>query len=184
VVYVSDATSTGKGLRLAQPCTTLEVMHKSLAAEAAKDVVMDIHQEATAVVSLVREKRTKVVTMETIKAKPTGSQVHKSPRLKGAAASSTSMDKAKRLAAERNLDPVAGNDDFSILDLYSDSRLSSDITDSCIVIVPSAGSPVEALSILRAKEKVQAALIEVANRKEREMATCAAREAAPMSSPV
>jgi hypothetical protein len=43
------------------------------------------------------------------------------------------------------------------------------ITDSCIVSVPSAGSPGEALSILRAKEKVQAALAEVANHKEREM---------------
>jgi hypothetical protein len=96
-------------------------MHKSLAGDAAKEVVMDLCQEATAAVSLVHGKRTKVVTMETIKAKPAGSRVHKSSHLKGATASSTSMDKAKRLAAEQNLDTAAGNDDFSILDLYSDS---------------------------------------------------------------
>jgi hypothetical protein len=159
-------------------------MHKSLAAEAAKEVVMDLRQEATSAVSLVREKRTKVVTTEMIKAKPAGSRVRKSSCLKGAAASSTSMDKAKRLAVEQNLDMVAGNDDFYVLDLYSDSRLSSDIMNNCIVFVLSVGSPVEALSILRAKEKVQAALIKVANRKERETVALAAREAAPTFSPV
>jgi hypothetical protein len=46
------------------------------------------------------------------------------------------------------------------------------------VFVPSAGSPGEALSLLRAKEKVQAALAEVALRKEQETAARAAREVA------
>jgi hypothetical protein len=56
----------GKGLGLAQPCAALEVMCKSLAVEAAKELAVDLRQEATTAVSLVRGKRTKVVTTETI----------------------------------------------------------------------------------------------------------------------
>jgi hypothetical protein len=79
---------------------------------------------------------------------------------------------------ERNLNSDAGNpDSFSVLDLLPDSHLSSVISDSCIVFVPSAGSPGEVLSLLRAQEKVQAALAEVAMCKEQEMAARAAREA-------
>jgi hypothetical protein len=136
-------------------------MRKSMAAEAAKELAVDLRQEATAAVSLVRGKRTKVVTTETIlaiKDNPAGAQARKSSRLKGTAASSTSMDTAKRLAAERNLDTATGKEDFSVLDLYSDARLSSVITDSCVVFVLSAGLPSKALSVLRAKEQVQAAL--------------------------
>jgi hypothetical protein len=92
------------------------------------------------------------------------------------------MDKAKRMAAERNLDKAAGKEDFSVLDLYSDARLSSVIMDSCVVFVPSAGSPSEALSVLRVKKQVQAALAEVANRLEKEREARAAREAAPSTS--
>jgi hypothetical protein len=92
------------------------------------------------------------------------------------------MEKAKRLTAEWNLDSDAGNSDaFSVLDLLPDSRLSLVITDSCVVFVPSVGSPGEALSILRAKEKVQAALAELAFRKERETAKRATREVAASS---
>jgi hypothetical protein len=162
-------------------------MRKSMAAEAAKELAVDLRQEATAAVSQVHGKRTKVVTTETIlaiKDKPTGARARKSSRLKGAAASSTSMDKAKRLAAERNLDTIAGKEDFLVLDLYSDARLSSVITDSCVVFVSSAGSPSEALSVLRAKEQVQAALAEVANRMEKEREARAAREASLSTSAV
>jgi hypothetical protein len=74
-------------------------------------------------------------------------------------------------------------DSFSVLDLLPDSRLSSVISDSCIVFVPSAGSPGEALSLLRAKEKVQAALAEVALRKEQEVVVHAAREATAAAMP-
>jgi hypothetical protein len=165
----------------------LEVMRKSMAAEAAKELAMDLRQEATAAVSLVHGKRTKVVTTKTIlaiKDKPAGARARKSSRLKGAAASSTSMDKAKRLAAERNLDTAAGKEDFSVSDLHSNARLSSVITDSCVVFVPSAGSPSKALSVLRVKEQVLAALAEVANIMEKESEARAAREAAPSTSAV
>jgi hypothetical protein len=158
-----------------------------MVAEVAKELAVDLRQEATAAVSLVCVKRTKVVTTETIlviKDKPVGARAHKSSRLKGAAASSTSMDKAKRSAAERNLDTAAGKEDFSVLDLYSNARLSSVITDSCVVFVPSAGSPSEALSVLRAKEQVQAAPAEVANRMKKEREARAAREAVPSTSAV
>jgi hypothetical protein len=64
------------------------------------------------------------------------------------------MEKAYRLTAEKNLDK--GND-FSILDAHSDSHLSLVVKDSCLVFSPSAGTPSEALSLVRAKEKVQAA---------------------------
>jgi hypothetical protein len=94
------------------------------------------------------------------------------------------MDKAKWLATERNLDTVAGKEDYYVLDLYSDARLSSVITDSCVVFVLSAGSPREALSVLRMKDQVQAALAEVANRMEKEKEARPAREATPPSSSV
>jgi hypothetical protein len=110
--------------------------------------------------------------------------VRKSSRLQGSASATTSLERAKRLAAERNLDPDKGNEDFSVLDLHSDSHLSSVIADSCVVFVPSAGSPVEALSLIRAKKKVQAALAQAALRKEAEAAARSAREADASLAPV
>jgi hypothetical protein len=113
-----------------------------------------------------------------------GSRARKSSRLTGGASSTSAMEKAKRRTTERNLDSDAGRpDSFSVLDLLPDSRLSSVIADSCIVFVPSAGSPGEALSLIRAKEKVQAALAEVALHKEQEAALHAAREAAAAAMP-
>jgi hypothetical protein len=113
-----------------------------------------------------------------------GSWARKRSRLTGGASSTSAMEKAKRRTAEWNLDSDAGRpDSFSVLDLLPDSRLSSVIADSCIVFVPSAGSPGEALSLIRAKEKVQAALAEVALHKEQEAALHAAREAAAAAMP-
>jgi hypothetical protein len=130
-------------------------MQASLEAEAVKDRAMDLCKEATSVVSLVRGKRTKVVTTETIRAASASlARVRKSSRLRGSAASTSSLEKAKRLAAEWNLDSMTGTDDFSVLDALPDSHLSSVLSDSCIVFTPSAGLPVEALSILRTREKV------------------------------
>ncbi|KAK1647690.1 hypothetical protein QYE76_065495 [Lolium multiflorum] len=80
----------------------------------------------------------------------------------------------------RNLDPaVAGtdSDDFSILDARLDQQLGSVITDSCIIFVPSAGTPMEAISLLRAKEEAQAALARVAASQARELAAREARDA-------
>jgi hypothetical protein len=47
-----------------------------------------------------------------------------------------------------------------------------------VVFTPAAGTPVEAISLIRAKERVQAALAAVAARKEQELVARAAREAA------
>jgi hypothetical protein len=88
------------------------------------------------------------------------------------------MAKAQRLTAEKNLD--RGND-FAILDLQSNAHLSSVVQDSCIVFVPSAGTPSEALSLIRAKEAVQAALAETRFRLDREAATKVAGEAAAVA---
>jgi hypothetical protein len=169
----------GPGLGLLQPNAALVVMRKSLEAEAVEELALDLRKESTAAVSLVRGKRTKVVTTGTVLTKSVGSRARKSSRLTGGASSTSALEKAKRRTAERNLDSDAGMpDSFSVLDLLPDSHLSSIISDSCIVFVPSAGSPGEALSLLRAKEKVQAALAEVALCKEQESAARAAREAA------
>jgi hypothetical protein len=76
------------------------------------------------------------------------------------------MEKAKKLAAERNLD--SGR--------YA--ALSTVLEDSCIVFNPARGSPSEILDLIRAKEEAQAAIAEAAFRKGREDAAKAAREAA------
>ncbi|KAK1679257.1 hypothetical protein QYE76_040105 [Lolium multiflorum] len=144
----------------------------------------DLRTAATATAPLAQGKRTRTeVLMAPIKAikkkGPVGS-VRKSARHGGAAAS-TAMEKAQKLAAERNLDPATGTnpdpDDFSILDARSDSQLGAVLKDSCILFVPSAGTPVEAISLLRAKEEAQAALARVAASQAKERAEREAREA-------
>jgi hypothetical protein len=171
VVLDSEVSSAGVVLGLQQPSAALEVMRRSLAREEVLPGALDLHKEMTAVVSLARGKRTKVMTTGTIRTKTapaSGSRVRKSSRLQGSTSATTSLERAKRLAAEQNLDTDKGTEDFSVLDLHSDSHLSSVIADSCVVFVPSAGSPVEALSMICAKEKVQAALAHAALRKEAE----------------
>jgi hypothetical protein len=187
VVHDSEVNSAGVVLGLQQPSAALEVMRRSMAREEVSPAALDLHKEMTAMVSLARGKRTKVLTTETIRTKTapaTGSRVHKSSRLKGSTSATTSLERAKRLAAEQNLDTGKGTDEFSVLDLHSDSHLSSVIADSCVVFVPSGGSPVEALSIIRAKEKVQAALAQAALYKEAEAAARSAREADVSLAPV
>ncbi|KAK1683243.1 hypothetical protein QYE76_044091 [Lolium multiflorum] len=143
--------------------------------------VEDLRSAATAVAPLAQGKRTRtevhMAPIKTIKKKVPAGTVRKSTRHSGAA-STSAMEKAQKLAAERNLDPaLAGTDpdpdDFSILDARYDSQLGVVITDSCILFVPSAGTPVEAISLLRAKEEAQAALSRVAASQVKE---CAARE--------
>jgi hypothetical protein len=51
-------------------------------------------------------------------------------------------------------------------------------SDCCFVFTPSAGTPAEALSLIRAKERLQGSLAAVARRQEQEAAEGAAREAA------
>jgi hypothetical protein len=95
------------------------------------------------------------------------------------------MDKAKRLAAEWNLDTTVGNYDFSILDIYSDSILSSMIMDSRIVFVPSAGSPGRLSPFLGQKKKSKRLWQRwLTTRRGRWCESSAAREAAPMPAPI
>jgi hypothetical protein len=100
--------------------------------------------------------------------------IRKSSRYKGSAANKPAMERAKERAAERNLEK--GND-FTVLDTYSDDHLTSVAADCCVVFTPSAGTPVEALSLIRAKERVQAALASVTRRQEIAKEEEAAREA-------
>jgi hypothetical protein len=87
----------------------------------------DLRSVVTAVAPMAQGKRTKAVaTMaptKTIKKKAFATPSRKSTR-NGGAAATTAMEKAKKLAAERNLDPaMAGTDtdDFSILDARSEN---------------------------------------------------------------
>jgi hypothetical protein len=141
---------------------------------AMKGAPADLQQEMSASISLAKGKRTKIVVVPEDKVAP----VRKSSRNKGAEANTPSMAKAQRLTTEKNLDK--GND-FAILDLHSDAHLSSVVQDSCILFVPSTGTPSVALSLIRAKEAVQAALAETRARLEREAATKAAGDAAAVA---
>jgi hypothetical protein len=98
----------GPSLGLLQPTAALAVMRKSLEAEVVEVPALDLCKESTAAVSLVRGKRTKVVTTGTVLAMSAGSRARKSSRLTGGASSTSALEKAKRQTAERNLDSNAG----------------------------------------------------------------------------
>jgi hypothetical protein len=135
--------------------------------------VPDLQLEATKTVHLSQGKRSKVVTVGCSKKPPQAAPVRKSGRIKGALAHMLAMEKEQRLTAGKNLETGM----FDVLDAHSDDHLSSVLVDSCVMFVPSVGTPGEALSLLRAKEKVQAALARVAAEKA-ELEARAAREAA------
>ncbi|KAK1696377.1 hypothetical protein QYE76_013074 [Lolium multiflorum] len=143
----------------------------------------DLRGEVIAAISLSQGKRTKVVEVQasprTTKKTTAASAVRKSSRNQGPAANLPVMEKAKMLTKAKNLDPPSSGpgNPFAALPSLSDTHISSVITDSCIVFVPSAGPREEAISLLRAKEQVQAALAEAAADKARHAAELAAREA-------
>jgi hypothetical protein len=144
----------------------------------------DLHGEVIAAISLSQGKRTKVVEVQasprTTKKTTAASAVRKSSRNQGPAANLPALEKAKLLTKTKNLDPPPsgpGTNPFAALPSLSDSHISSVITDSCIVFVPSAGTREEAITLLRAKEQVQAALAEAAAEKVRQASELAAREA-------
>jgi hypothetical protein len=92
------------------------------------------------------------------------------------------MELAQRLAEEKNLEtnkakPKGNNS--SALDILSDSHITSVVRDSCLLFHPRVGTPSEAISLIRAKEKVQEALAATRRRLDlEEEARLAAREAA------
>jgi hypothetical protein len=120
-----------------------------------------------------RAKRTKTEVYSRRKPSMPATQVRKSSRINGET-SELIMEKAQRLAAEKNLDKDKGTD-HSILDLHSDSHLSSVLRDSCVLFNPAAGTPGEILSMVRAKEQLEVALAEA--RKAQELAAASRAEA-------
>jgi hypothetical protein len=67
------------------------------------------------------------------------------------------------MAAEKNLETTKGKakgNDFLVLDVLSNKHRSSIVRDNCLLFHPRASSPEEDISLIRAKEKVQAALAE------------------------
>ncbi|KAK1695863.1 hypothetical protein QYE76_012560 [Lolium multiflorum] len=137
-----------------------------------------LRREVTTSLSMAKGKRTKVVVVGVDNGR---SGVRKSERVKGPAAGATTLERAQRLAAERNLETPSTSgksDDFSVLDVLPDMHISSVIKDSCVVFTPGAGSPREALSLLRAEEEARAAFAVKALQIQRQADELAAREAA------
>lgn len=146
-------------------------------------------KELSEVTPLAQARRSKVVYSKRVTS-ASSSAVRKSSRTKGAAAGTSALLRAQRLTAEKNLEGKAGNNitkdkgnDFAILDLLSDAHLSSVVRDSCLVFSPKAGDQGVALSIIRAKEKVQVALAETSRRLELEAKVAAAAKAAAEEAP-
>jgi hypothetical protein len=136
-----------------------------------QEVVKDLLRETRAATPVARGPRSAAIPYARRTATKPAAAVRKSSRHGKGAVASTMMEKVQQLAADKNLETVINNNkdvdkgtDFAILDILPDSHLSSVIKDSCIVFSPSVGSPGEALSIVRAKEKVQAALAAAARR--------------------
>jgi hypothetical protein len=142
---------------------------------------VDLLSAATAADPLAQGKRSKTVmtpaATKVIKKKTTLGSVRKSAR-HATTAAIPAMEKAKKLAAEQNLDTATAGmpDDFTILTSRADAQLGSVITDCCMVFVASEGTPTEAISLLRDKEEAQAALARVAANQAREMEARASRE--------
>ncbi|KAK1666621.1 hypothetical protein QYE76_054780 [Lolium multiflorum] len=133
----------------------------------------DLVREAMVDTPLVQGKRSLAIPYARKKKKEMVTAVRKSGRHGGAGAGTSTLAKAQRLAAEKNLESTkdkAKGTDFSILDVLPDSHLSSVVRDSCLLFHPKTGVPGEALSLIRAKEAVQAALAETRHRLEAEAA--------------
>jgi hypothetical protein len=108
--------------------------------------------------------------------------VRKSRRNQGAATNTPVMEKAQRLATEKNLETTKGKtkgNDSSTLDVLSDDHLSYVVRDSCLLFHLRAGSPAEAITLIRDKEKVQETLAVTKRRLDLEEALVATKEAAP-----
>jgi hypothetical protein len=95
---------------------------------------------------VVKGRRTKTVV---VKASGAGqASTRKSARNRSASANPT-MAKAQQCMAERNLEK--GNS-FTVLDSISDVHLWTIDSDSYVVFTPSASTPVEVLSLIRARD--------------------------------
>jgi hypothetical protein len=148
----------------------------------------DLLKEALADVQLVQGRRSKAIPYTRRKKDVTITAVRKSGRTRGADVGTPALEKAQRLTAEKNLEKnldkakgKAKGNPFSVLDVISDPMLSTVAEDSCLLFHPKAGSPAEALSLIRAKEEAQAALAATSRRLELEEE--ARRRAEPREAP-
>jgi hypothetical protein len=144
----------------------------------------DLRAEALADLPLAQGRRSLAVPISARKKKKpvANTPLRKSGRNQGAAAGTPIMELAQRLAAEKNLEmnkaKTKGNLS-SALDILSYAHISSVVRDSCLVFHPRVGVPLEAVSLIRAKEKVQEALAATKRRLDlEEEERLAAREAA------
>jgi hypothetical protein len=131
--------------------------------------VKDLLRETREATPVARGPRSAAIPYARRTASKPATTVRKSARHGKGATTSTIMERAQQLAADKNLESGANKDvdkgtDFAILDILSDSHLTSVVKDSCIVFSPTVGSPGEALTMVRAKERVQAALAATARR--------------------
>jgi hypothetical protein len=155
---------------VAEEVLVMGVTEEEGGVEEGQEVVKDLLRETRAATPVVRGPRSAAIPYARRTASKTATTVRKSARHGKGAATSTVMEKAQQLAADKNLDTVIINKvadkgmDFAVLDILPDSHLSSVVKDSCIIFSPSKGSPGEALSLVRAKERVQAALAATARR--------------------
>jgi hypothetical protein len=108
--------------------------------------------------------------------------VRKSSRHSKAAANLSVLEKAKKLAADKNLD--SGTPPPTSLVSLPNDKLAHVLVDSCIIFNPSRGSPSEILDLVRARELAQASIAEAALKREKEVQLAAAREAAAQEAPL
>jgi hypothetical protein len=135
---------------------------KMLSSESELDpetTVADLRKEVIDKAAVARGKRSKAV--------PVGA-ARKSVRNKGDKATMSAVNKAKLRAAEKNLDKEIDQGNFTALDPFSNEHFIKVARDSSVMFVPSAGTPSEAVELIRAKEKAQAAIAMVAAREARE----------------
>jgi hypothetical protein len=148
-------------------------------------VLQDLQKEAQVGTPMARGPRSMAIPYVRKATPATTSVVRKSARNAGGASAVSILERAQQLTADKNLENAKVAEkgtDFSVLDLFPDSHLSSVVKESCVIFSPAVGSPGEALSIIRAKEKVQAALAATARRLklEAEARKAAGASAGPM----
>ena len=99
----------------------------------------------------------------------------KSARLHGPEAAVHSVERAERRAAVRNLEgPGSSSSSFAVLQDLPDSHLTTVVHDAGLAFAVEAGTESEVLSLIRAKEKAQAAIAEAIFRRDAAVAEAAA----------
>jgi hypothetical protein len=150
-----------------------ELVREVQGAKTTRVAGQDLQKEALAAMPLAQGRRSQAVPYSrrgAAAATTPSTATRKSARHGGGKTGTSTLVKAQRLAAEKNLEGKCKESGTSaeVLGFLSDSHLSEVILDSGMVFRPSAGTQAEAISIIRAKETVQAALAATARRLELE----------------